>query len=262
LKPAWSGYDTGIRRALTDKPEYPPGVRFVYSDINFILLSEIVHRLTGKMLNETLGQITFWLFFIGFNITFFPMHLVGLRGMPRRVYTYQSNMGWTTLNQIESFGYVLLFVSVLILLVNASRSLRTGKLAGPNPWKAGTLEWAAPSPPPPYNFLHLPTVNGREALWDAAPNQPVVVGLADDVRSFLITRTLDAEPDGRDEFPAPSIWPFLAAVATTIAFIESIFTPWGITFGSIPVAITLIGWFWPDRQPADRRRAREIWQNE
>ena len=78
----------------------------------------------------------------------------------------------------------------------------------------------------------------------------------------LTTRTLDAEPDAKDEFPAPSIWPFLAAVATTIAFVGSIFTPWGITYGMIPVAITMIGWFWPDKQAAARRRAREIWQSE
>jgi cytochrome c oxidase subunit 1 len=219
-------------------------------------------KVTGRMMSETLGQITFWLFFIGFNVTFFPMHLVGIRGMPRRVYTYQANMGWTTLNQIESLGYVLLFVAVCILLVNVFRSLRFGAPAGPNPWRAGTLEWGTTSPPPPYNFLHLPTVNGREALWDAAPNQPVVVGLDEDARSFLTTRTLDAEPDTRDEFPRPTIWPFLAAVATSLAFIGSIFTPWGVTLGAIPVAITMIGWFWPDKQPAERRRAREIWQNE
>jgi cytochrome c oxidase subunit I+III len=188
--------------------------------------------------------------------------LVGIRGMPRRVYTYQSNMGWTTLNQVESLGYVLLFIAVCVFLVNVSQSLKGGALAGPNPWNAGTLEWATTSPPPHYNFLHLPTVNGREALWDAAPNQPVVVGLDEDARSFLTTRTLDAEPSGRDEFPGPTIWPFLAAIATTIAFIGSIFTPWGITIGAIPVAITMIGWFWPEKQPADRRRAREIWQSE
>jgi cytochrome c oxidase subunit 1 len=108
----------------------------------------------------------------------------------------------------------------------------------------------------------LPTVNGREALWDAAPNQPIVVGLHEDVRSFLTTRILDAEPDGHEEFPKPTMWPFWAAVATGAAFLGSIFTPWGITFGAIPVAITMIGWFWPERQPAERRRAREIWQSE
>src|SRR5205823_692554 len=113
--------------------------------------------------------------FIGFNIVFFPMHLVGLRGMPRRVYTYPPDIGWTRLNQVESFGYILLFLSVCILLWNVLRSLRAGAVAGPNPWNAGTLEWNTTSPPPCYNFLHLPTVNGRETLWDAAPNQPVVV---------------------------------------------------------------------------------------
>ena len=219
-------------------------------------------KVTGRMLSETLGQITFWLFFVGFNITFFPMHLVGIRGMPRRVYTYPPNMGWTTLNQIESLGYVLLFIAVCVFLANVSRSLKTGSLAGPNPWKAGTLEWATTSPPPHYNFLHLPTVNGREALWDAAPNQPVVIGLDEDARSFLTTRTLDAEPEGRDEFPRPTIWPFLAAIATSIAFIGSIFTSWGITIGAILVAIMMIGWFWSERQSAERRRVREIWQSE
>jgi cytochrome c oxidase subunit 1 len=219
-------------------------------------------KVTGRMLSETLGQLSFWLFFIGFNITFFPMHLVGIRGMPRRVYTYPANMGWTALNQVESIGYILLFVSVLIFIYNVFQSRRVGVLSGPNPWNAGTLEWATTSPPPKYNFLHLPTVNGREALWDAAPNQPIVVGLHEDARSFLTTRPLDAEPDATDEFPGPTIWPFLAAVATTAAFIGSIFTPWGITIGAVPIAITMIGWFWPDRQAAERRRAREIWQSE
>jgi cytochrome c oxidase subunit I+III len=214
------------------------------------------------MMSEALGQLSFWLFFVGFNITFFPMHLAGIRGMPRRVYTYPANMGWTRLNQIESLGYVLLFAAVVVMLINIVRSMRSGTPAGSNPWRAGTLEWATTSPPPIYNFLHLPTVNGREALWDAAPNQAIVTGLDPDARSVLLTRTLDAEPESRDEFPAPSIWPFWAAVATSAAFIGSIFTPWGITIGAVPIAITLIGWFWPDRQSASRRRAREIWQSE
>ncbi len=217
-------------------------------------------KITGRMLSEKLGFWSFWLFFLGFNITFFPMHIAGLRGMPRRVYTYPANMGWTRLNQIESCGYILLFLSVSLFLWNVYRSLRRGAAAGRNPWQAGTLEWSTLSPPPSYSFLHLPTVNGREALWDAAPNQPIVVGLHEDCREFLTTRTLDAEPDARDEFPDASIWPFWAALATTAMFIGSIFTPWGITFGIIPLAITLTGWFWPKPQPAARRRSRDIWQ--
>lgn len=226
----------------------------------FAALTYWFPKMTGRMLSEKLGLWSFWLFFVGFNMTFFPMHILGLRGMPRRVYTYPPHMGWTGLNQLASMGYVLLFVSVLLFLINVYRSLRHGRLAGANPWIAGTLEWATSSPPPSYNFLYLPTVNGREALWDAAPNQPVVVGLHEDVREYLTTRTMDAEPDGRDEFPSPTIWPFLAALATTILFVASIFTPWGVTLGSIPLAITLIGWFWPERQPAERRKSRDIWQ--
>jgi cytochrome c oxidase subunit 1 len=228
----------------------------------FAALTYWFPKVTGRMMSETLGHLSFWLFFIGFQITFFPMHLVGIRGMPRRVYTYPANMGWTILNQVESCGYILLFLSVLVFLWNVFRSRRSGAISGPDPWRAGSLEWATSSPPPKYNFLHLPTVNGREALWDADPNQPVVVGLDEDARTFLTTRTLDAEPDAKDEFPGPTIWPFLAAVATTAAFIGSIFTPWGITIGAVPIAITMIGWFWPEKQVAERRRAREIWQSE
>jgi len=246
---------------------------FVVAHFHYVLIGSAVFplfgavyywfpKVTGRMLSETLGQLNFWLFFVGFNVTFFPMHIVGLRGMPRRVYTYQPGIGWTVLNQVESFGYVLLFLSVCVLLWNVYRSKRKGPIAGTNPWNAGTLEWATPSPPPSYNFLYLPTVNGREALWDAAPNQPVVVGLEEDSREVLTTRTLDAEPDGREEFPSPTIWPFLAALATGLAFLASVFTPWGITFGAVLVAVTMIGWFWPKKQAVERRRAREIWQSE
>ena len=217
-------------------------------------------KITGRMLSEKLGLWSFWLFLIGFNITFFPMHIAGLRGMPRRVYTYGPGMGLTLLNQIESCGYILLFISVFLFLINVWMSLRNGERAPANPWGGGTLEWATSSPPPSYNFLYLPTVNGREALWDAAPNQPVVVGLHEDARTFLTTRIMDAEPEGTDEFPAPTIWPFLAAVATTAMFIGSIFRPVAVSIGAIPIAITLIAWFWPTRQEAARRRERDKWQ--
>ena len=92
-------------------------------------------KVTGRMLSEKLGQLQFWLFFIGFNVTFFPMHLTGIRGMPRRVYTYPDHMGWTTLNAIESFGYIVLFLSVCIFLYDAITAFRTGAVAGWNPWR-------------------------------------------------------------------------------------------------------------------------------
>jgi cytochrome c oxidase subunit 1 len=144
---------------------------------------------------------------------------------------------------------------IIVFLVNFFHSRRGGKLASADPWAAGSLEWAVASPPPVYNFLELPTVNGREPLWDALPNQPVVTGVRDDIPEVLVTNSLDSEPQYRDELPGPSIWPFLTSIAVSVAFIWSIFSPWGIAYGAIPVVITLLGWLWPrGRSPSPRIR--------
>jgi cytochrome c oxidase subunit 1 len=217
-------------------------------------------KITGRMMSEILGTWHFWLFFAGFNLTFFPMHILGLRGMPRRIYTYPPDMPWGELNALASCGAVLMTIATIIFLANAWQSLKRGRVAGNNPWNASTLEWATSSPPPDYNFLDLPTVASRDPLWDDPPQRQVVSGLHEDVREVLVTRTHDAEPDHRTEFPEPSSWPFLAAVALSVLFIASIFTPWAVVWGAIPVTITLVGWFWPERKPAELRRAREKWE--
>jgi cytochrome c oxidase subunit 1 len=196
--------------------------------------------------------------FVGFNLTFFPMHILGLRGMPRRVYTYQPHLGWADLNLLATAGGVLLTLGVLVFMANALRSLRAGEVAGANPWDAATLEWAAPSPPPAYNFLHPPTVAGRNTLWEQPADQPVVVGLRNDVRQVLLTKVLDAEPDLKDEFPSSSIWPLLAALATTAMFVASIFTPWAVPIGMVPIFVTLTGWFWPNKKLAEHRPPAEV----
>jgi cytochrome c oxidase subunit 1 len=202
-------------------------------------------KMTGRLLDERIGILNFWLFFVGFNLTFFPMHILGMHGMPRRVYTYQAETGWGDLNMLATIGAGVLGVSILVFLVNVFVSLRAGVVAGDNPWGAGTLEWATTSPPPACNFIDPPTVAGREPLWENPVDQPVVVGLRSDVRDVLVTFVLDAEPDHRSEFPVPSIWPFFAAVATSGLFVGSIFTPWAVVFGVIPLFIALTGWFWP-----------------
>jgi cytochrome c oxidase subunit I len=219
-----------------------------------------IPKITGRMLNEAAGKWHFWLFFIGFNMTFFPMHILGLRGMPRRVYTYPTSMPWANLNMLASLGAVLMTAAVLIFIANFFWHQKKGALAGDNPWGAATLEWGTSSPPPVYNFAELPTVNGRDALWDALPNQPIVEGLDEDCRQVLMTRVMDADPDHRDEFPEPTPVPFIAAIATSGFFISTIFTAKAFFPTIIVVGIVFLIWYWPKRQPSIRRREREIWE--
>jgi cytochrome c oxidase subunit I+III len=218
-------------------------------------------KITGRMLNETLGQFHFWLFFIGFNLTFFPMHILGLGGMTRRVYTYPPELQWGNMNFIATIGALLMGLGVLAFVIDFLISIKDGAIAGNNPWGAGTLEWATTSPPQPYNFLDLPTVASREPLWEDPPDQPVVTGLREDVREIISTKPLDADPDHRELLPSPTIWPFLASLATTFLFVASIFNPWGFVWGCVPLAITLIGWFWPSRREVQLKRELEKWEN-
>jgi cytochrome c oxidase subunit 1 len=122
-------------------------------------------KIFGRMLNETLGKWNFWLMLLGFNLTFFPMHILGLTGMPRRTYRYPSGMGWDTMNLIETVGAFVLATSVLIFFVNIIYSTRRGEIASADPWDARTLEWSIPSPPPAYNFAEIPVVEARDDWW-------------------------------------------------------------------------------------------------
>jgi cytochrome c oxidase subunit 1 len=120
----------------------------------------------GRMMDEKLGNWHFWLNFIAFNLTFFPMHFAGMLGMPRRIYTYDGGQGWDTFNLMSSIGAFLFAPALLIFFYNFFRSKRNGDVAGDNPWDAATLEWSIPSPPPEYNFAQIPMVTSRYPLWD------------------------------------------------------------------------------------------------
>jgi heme/copper-type cytochrome/quinol oxidase subunit 1 len=123
-------------------------------------------KFSGRRLDETLGKIQFWLMLIGMNLTFFPMHIMGLLGMPRRQYTYPSGLGWDGLNLLSTIGVGVLFVAVLLFLVNFFVTIRKPATESSDPWDAFTLEWATTSPPPPENFETIPVVRSRRPLWD------------------------------------------------------------------------------------------------
>jgi cytochrome c oxidase subunit 1 len=249
---------TGVMVAATSLDSQVHDTFFVVAHLHYVLIGGALFpllggltywfpKVTGRVLSERLGTIAFWLLMIGFNLTFFPMHQLGLAGMPRRVYTYLPSMGWQGLNTLATIGAGVIFVALLLFLVNVVVTVRAGEIAPSNPWAAAGLEWAAASPPPPYNFAPQPTVGSREPLWHPELRPPAIVGLPPDTREVLVTYLLDAEPSHRYPTPGPSLWPFLTAITTSVMFVWSIFYASGVVWGSIPIFVTLVGWFWPTK---------------
>ena len=157
---------------------------FVVAHFHFVLVGSLIFTIfgaiyywfpkaTGRRLSERLGRWHFWLFVVGFNLTFLPMHWAGMLGMPRRIYTYPADRGWDLWNLIATLGVPLQILAVLLFLINVVISLRRGAEAGNDPWDAWTLEWATSSPPPPYNFETVPVAASRRPLWDLKhPDDP------------------------------------------------------------------------------------------
>jgi cytochrome c oxidase subunit I+III len=255
-----AGGMTGIMVASVPLDTQLTDTYFVVAHLHYVLIGGAVFplfgafyywfpKVTGRLMSERLGRWNFWLFFIGFNVAFWPMHHLGVRGMPRRVYTYPEGMGWENLNLLATVGAFTIAVSVLVFLVNIFRSYKRGTLAGDNPWGAGTLEWATASPPPAYNFDKIPIVRARDPLWEGVPEPAseatAVTGLSETTREVLITSVVDATPDHRLVFPEPTLWPFVSAVVVTAFFVGSIFTPWALVWAAIPIAVAVTAWFWP-----------------
>jgi len=202
-------------------------------------------KFTGRMMDEALGKLTFWVLFIGFNLTFFPMHLLGLHGMTRRIYTYSSEMGWGPANTLATIGAAIILLGGILFIANVLTSRKTGALAGNNPWDSGTLEWGTSSPPENYNFLLLPAVTSRYPLWTSLKERIAVTGLRSDRREVLVTTLDDAEPHHRYVLPRSSIWPFVTAILVTIGLIGSVFNFQWYYLGMLLATIGLVGWFWP-----------------
>jgi cytochrome c oxidase subunit 1 len=225
-------------------------------------------KMSGRMMDERLGRINFWTTFIGFNATFFPMHFLGLAGMPRRYYTYGDGSGWTFWNMVVSFGAFFLAGSILLFTYNLAKSARSGKPSGPNPWDAGTLEWATSSPPPVYNFATIPVINHRDQLW--ADKYGVEHGHEDETeidisfagnklgdadikdesparQATVATMTAEDQKDQVDDhgevhvhMPNPSIYPLFVSLGIFIAAVGMLIDNPTVTIGLLHLPVLLI----------------------
>ncbi|MDE3089275.1 MAG: cytochrome c oxidase subunit I [Chloroflexota bacterium] len=166
-------------------------------------------KITGRLMSDRIGKLQFWAMFVGFNLTFFPMHILGLLGMPRRIYTYGNNLGWDTWNLLETVGAFIIGLSILVFLWNFFVSIRRGEKAGNDPWDAQTLEWTTTSPPPEYNFAAIPTVNSRRPFWDLK-----YPALAHGKTPGMTV----PEAHGPIHMPAGSFNPIIIGLGLTIAF--------------------------------------------
>src|SRR5215217_5661301 len=233
-------------------------------------------KLTGRMMDEKIGKLHFWLTFIGFNATFFPMHFLGLQGMPRRQYTYSKESGFGDWSLFVSIGALVLGFSFLVFMYNLWHSLRKGERAGNNPWDAPTLEWSIPSPPPVYNFARIPTISHRDPLWwemygghePHAEEEKVEVRLAgvkvgetqapdeepvEQAHRRTAVETATKEDVGHIHLPNPSYYPLVTALGLFVAAIGLLIghptlnigllhLPAGVPLGAIILALGAYGW--------------------
>jgi cytochrome c oxidase subunit I len=217
-------------------------------------------KFTGRMLSERLGRWVFWTMFVGFNVGFFPMHISGLLGMPRRIYTYPADMGWNTVNLVTSIGSFVFAIGVLLFVIDVVIGYRKGPRAGPNPWDAPTLEWSVPSPPPPYNFAVIPIVASRHPLWEGRLEGDEGISslnegpLLHHGRETLGSTMLDAVPNVILHMPGDSLAPLLTALALALAFVGLLLhSPTIAVLGVLSLGGALAWWLWPVPRTAHGR---------
>ena len=209
---------SGVSHAVSPSDFQQQDTYYIVAHIHYVLFGGSIFgifagiyywwpKITGKMLNETLGRLNFWLMFIGMNLTFFPMHYLGLNGMPRRIYTYSAEFGWEHLNQLASVGYVVLFVSFLIFILNVLQTRNSRKVSH-DPWDAPGIEWSIASPPPPYNFAELPEVEGRDHYW--------ILKDRAEAAGTPITEPEALVDESTIHMPSPSYWPILIAAGVAL----------------------------------------------
>ena len=232
---------------------------FVVAHIHYVILGANVFpvfaafyhwlpKMTGRLMNEAAGRWGFWLMFVGFNAAFFPMHLVGLAGMPRRIYTYPADMGWDGWNMVITIGAYLFAIGVAVNLVNFFVSSRRGTRSPADPWGSDTLEWSVSSPPPAFGSVHIPTVVSRNPLWDehAEEGDPHGDRILDQGRLTLATQWRFATPQGVSRMPEDTMAPLILALLLTALFCAALLHAPAWVAGIFLLVLVCVGyWLWP-----------------
>ncbi|HEY4010396.1 MAG TPA: cytochrome c oxidase subunit I [Acidobacteriaceae bacterium] len=232
---------------------------FVVAHIHYVLIGSNLFpvfagfyywlpKMTGRMMNEKLGKLSFWVMFLGFNVGFFPMHILGLMGMPRRIFTYNSGLGFDSWNLVVTIGAFVLGIGILISIINLLVSLRHGPHAGPNPWHSDGLEWTTSSPPKPYGSAHIPLVATRHPLWDDFEEEedPDDDRVLDAGRLTPSTTVLDAVPIAISTIPEDSLTPLLSSLTLFGFFLFMAFQMVWAALGMIALTVLIFAvWMWP-----------------
>jgi cytochrome c oxidase subunit I+III len=262
---------TGVMVAAVPFDMQAHDTHFVVGHLHYVLIGGVVFpifagiyywwpKFTGRMLDERLGRWNFWLLFTGVNVAFFPMHIVGLMGMPRRIYTYEAGLGWEPYNFISTIGVLIIVPGIAVFIWNLFRSYRRGEPAGANPWGSYSLEWATPSPPAEHGWSVLPIVHSRHPLWDQRdlhsgpePLEGFVHGLAQwplRWRAAVIVGTANGRPQEVFRVAGPSIWPLVAGAGVALIFLcELLKIRWGIAVGVAVIVASAIAWNRPQPPP-------------
>ncbi|MEX2284261.1 MAG: cbb3-type cytochrome c oxidase subunit I, partial [Gemmatimonadota bacterium] len=268
---------TGVMLAAVPVDQQAHDSFFVVAHFHYVLIGGVVFplfaglyywlpKITGRMLSERLGRWNFWAMFVFFNVTFFPMHIAGLLGMPRRIYTYPSGLGWESYNLISTIGAIGFATAIALFLINVAWSLRKGPPAGYNPWQADTLEWSQESPPAQAQFQMIPAVRSRHPLWEQETLAEIDESRARKLEQFrwrpldwrgaLVVSVSGAAPKYIVHIPTSTIVPFTMAVGFLFVFAAALLDH--LLLFAIGMAITLaslIAWFLP--QKTERRALEE-----